>query len=128
MAPTKENNWAGVDPSLLNQKDYLWTKTDEPHWNRKKELLKKYPQIKELYSIDPMTKWKILLLVLIQFATCYYVVTAKPAWYIVLACMWVIGGTCNTSLTVGIHELTHGMFDHYSLLLNFKNHMHNYSI
>ncbi|KAG2383131.1 hypothetical protein C9374_004468 [Naegleria lovaniensis] len=109
---TSKNNskeYDGVDPSVLNLKDFLWSKQDEPHWKRKKEILKRYPQIKELYGIDPATKYKITALVLIQFLSCYLLVTYRPAWYVWLAVMWIIGGTCNTSLTVGIHELTHGL-------------------
>lgn len=117
MSETKTTNHDGVDPSILQLKDFMWSKVDEPHWKRKKEILKRYPQIKELYGIDPATKYKILALVSIQFLCCYLLVTMRPAWYVWIAVMWIIGGTCNTSLTVGIHELTHGKF----LLLTQNN-------
>lgn len=120
ISSSSKNNkkeFDGVDPSLLHLKDFLWSKQDEPHWKRKKEILKRYPQIKELYGIDPATKYKITALVLIQFLTCYLLVTYRPAWYVWLAAMWIIGGTCNTSLTVGIHELTHGMLLKFIMMM-----------
>jgi hypothetical protein len=46
--------------------------TDEPHKTRRKLILQKYPEIKELFGYCWKTKYSVLFLVSVQFAFAYY--------------------------------------------------------
>jgi len=102
--------------NMLHRKDFVWDERDEPHLRRKVEILKKYPEIKELFGPDPTTKWYCLLFVTLQLITCYYVKDAS--WLTFVLAAYVIGGTLNHSCTAAIHETTH--------CLVFEKQIYNY--
>lgn len=49
--------------------DFIWSLKEEPHFSRRKEILKKYPQIQKLFGVDTNIKWVVLGWVAIQL-TC----------------------------------------------------------
>ena len=97
--------------------DYYWSYTDEPHASRRKEILQKYPQIKELYGHDPDMKYTTLGLIVLQIVMAYYCsrpTTSRLTFFLVA---YVIGGTANHMLLLAMHELSHN--------LGFKLPLHN---
>ena len=53
--------------------DFHWDyENDEPHKTRRKLILNKYPQIKELMGFCSKTKYAVALSVFAQFALAYY--------------------------------------------------------
>jgi hypothetical protein len=103
--------------NMLHRKDFVWDNRDEPHLRRKIEILKKYPQIKELFGPDPQTKWFCFAVVFLQLLTCYLVKDVS-SWTIFLLVVYVVGGTLNHSCTAAIHETTH--------CLVFEKQVYNY--
>lgn len=90
--------------------DFIWSLTEEPHFSRRMEILKKYPQIQKLFGVDAMLKWNILGLVLLQLI-CAYAMRDGNSWRSPLfwVVAYVVGGTCNQALFLGIHELSHNL-------------------
>ena len=62
-------------------------------------LPEKYPQIKELFGVDPTFKWKILALVLIQFMM-LFVIRDQSLWVTFLLA-YCFGGVINHALMLG---------------------------
>jgi len=95
--------------------DYQWSYTDEPHATRRKIILAKYPEIKNLYGTDPSIKWQSLFWLIAQFTVGYLVKDAS--WGVVLLVAYCFGGFANQALFLAIHEISHNLaFD--SILSN----------
>lgn len=95
--------------------DFYWSDEHEPHLNRRKQILKKYPEVRELYGIDPMLKYKVLFLVLIQLITAPFIFELH--WGLFILISYVFGATITHSLFLAVHELSHH--------LAFKKRAHN---
>ncbi|KAA3677129.1 sphingolipid 4-desaturase/C4-monooxygenase [Paragonimus westermani] len=96
---------------------FEWSYTDEPHATRRKEILKKYPQIKELMGPDPNLKWQILILVLFQVASLPFV--QHLGWFSIFLLAYLVGGVVNHALNLAIHEISHNLaFGHSHPLMN----------
>jgi sphingolipid delta-4 desaturase len=79
----------------------------EPHAERRREMLRKYPQIKELYGPCPRTKYVCTALVALQLSAAY-ALAAAPWWLLVLVA-YAVGGVINQALLLAIHELSHNL-------------------
>lgn len=102
---------------LITTHDFYHSYTDEPHATRRKEMLKKYPQIKELMGPDPWITVPVVLSVFIQITMSILVQDAP--WWKLLLIAYVIGGTINHSLSLALHELTHNLaFGHSKPVAN----------
>jgi len=87
--------------------DFSWNEDEEPHAERRKQILAKYPQIKELYGHDPNAKFVVLLLVTIQVTTAYW--AKDQSWPLFLLTAYFIGGTANHMLLLAMHEVSHNL-------------------
>jgi len=98
---------ASVYHKMSLRKDFYWTYTDEPHATRRKEILAKYPQIKDLYGFDPKTKYIVTILVALQFAIAF--VLRDAPWWMVVLCSYCLGGFVAHSLVLAMHEISHNL-------------------
>ena len=112
----------------VTRTDFEWVKEDEPHAKRRIDILskflsidiilqliifsvqiyistdlflipEKYPQIKKLFGVDPMFKWKVCFLMLIQFVMLF--VIQHQSWIIVILSGYMFGGVINHALMLG---------------------------
>lgn len=91
----------------VSRSDFEWVGSDEPHATRRKLILAKYPQIKQLMGVDPNFKWVVTATVLLQFITFVLIKDIKSFWILLLvAYFWV--GVINHSLMLAVHEIAHG--------------------
>lgn len=81
--------------------------TAEPHIQRTREILKKYPEIKNLIGRNPMTFVWIVAIVSMQIAIAVFL--SPYAWWLALVVAYVVGAFANHALFTLIHECTHNM-------------------
>jgi len=86
---------------------FAWSSEPEPHAGRRREMLQRYPKIKELYGPCPRTKYICTGLVLFQLASAYYLRDA--AWWLLVLLAYSVGGVINQALLLAIHELSHNL-------------------
>jgi len=100
-----------VDASdFLDEKlsEFHWLHNEQPHAQRRLDMLKKYPEIKSLMKHEPITKYIVLIEVAIQLFIAWYLTKHNMIWtwqFWVIA--YVVGGTITSSLVLSIHEVTH---------------------
>ncbi len=87
--------------------DYTHVNTPQPHIARRREILAKYPQIRELFGPTPSTALWTLAIVALQFGVA--VALQDAAWWAILLCAWLVGAVCEHALYVIIHECTHNL-------------------
>ncbi|XP_054162559.1 sphingolipid delta(4)-desaturase DES1-like [Oppia nitens] len=90
----------------VSRTDYEWVYSDEPHATRRKLILAKYPQIKELMKVDTNFKWTVLAMVFIQIVSFYLLRNMTSFWQLLLI-GYCFGGVINHSLMLAIHEISH---------------------
>lgn len=99
--------------------NFIWVGSDEPHATRRKLILEKYPEIKELMTIDTTFKWRVLLVVALQFLV-YYLISDITNWFYLILISYFYIGTSTHCLFLGAHELVHGQgFGHNSPKLTY---------
>mmetsp|Transcript_119134 Transcript_119134/g.273238 ORF Transcript_119134/g.273238 Transcript_119134/m.273238 type:complete len:333 (-) Transcript_119134:149-1147(-) len=90
--------------------DFTWSSSPEPHAVRRREILKAHPEVKTLYGPDNLSGVMCVATVLLQFFVAYQVKdwSAFPLFLVT----YCISATCNQSLFLAMHELSHDMFFH----------------
>ncbi len=87
--------------------DFLYTDSVEPHRARTKEILSKYPEVRELVGRNPFTFAIIILVVGLQLTIAYFL-RRQPLWEALLAA-FLVGAFANHTLYVLIHEAAHNL-------------------
>jgi len=79
---------------------------DEPHMIRRKQILEKYPQVKELFKKDHSSIFYVLLILVLQIVM-ISIVTKYTNWFTYILCLYCVGATLSHSYFVLMHDLTH---------------------
>ncbi|KAI3653807.1 hypothetical protein MP228_001754 [Amoeboaphelidium protococcarum] len=97
-------------PVVPADQEFIWSLKEEPHYSRRKEILKKYPQIQKLFGYDPTTKYVIVGIVALQLAFAW---VFRDALSYQSVAFWLtafaVGGACNQALFLAIHEMSHNL-------------------
>ena len=89
------------------RQDFEYTTNQNPHALRSREMLKKYPQIREFMKPYPLTSLFIVLVTAIQLATAYFIVKNDLNIWWILLLAYTIGAVSNHALYVLMHEASH---------------------
>jgi len=89
------------------RKDYYWSYSDEPHATRRKEILAKYPKIKDLYGHDSQTKYIVTLWVVGQVAVS--ILLKNASWGMIFLVAYCFGGFATHALVLAMHEISHNL-------------------
>ena len=92
---------------VANRLEFSWSETDEPHASRRKLILSKHPEIRQLFGREPRTFYITIGILCVQLLMCYLVKDLHLGWLMLLA--YVVGGTANHSLLMIGHELSHNL-------------------
>ncbi|XP_078616835.1 sphingolipid delta(4)-desaturase DES1-like [Branchiostoma floridae x Branchiostoma japonicum] len=91
----------------VSRTDFEWVYTEEPHATRRKEIIAKHPEIKELFGHDSNIVYKMAAMFTLQLVACYFVQDASWPKLILLA--YCFGGVINASMLTAVHEVTHNL-------------------
>ncbi|XP_078616281.1 sphingolipid delta(4)-desaturase DES1-like [Branchiostoma floridae x Branchiostoma japonicum] len=91
----------------VSRTDFEWVYTEEPHATRRRQVMAKHPEIKELFGHDSNMVYKVVFMITLQLIACYFVQYASWPKMIVLA--YCFGGVINTSMAAAIHEISHNL-------------------
>jgi sphingolipid 4-desaturase/C4-monooxygenase len=96
------------DP-LSNNDHFLWTYTEEPHRTRRQAIIKAHPEVTKLCGPELLTKYLVLLVVLLQIL-CAYLLSSTPilSWKFLMTA-YIVGATANQNLFLSIHEISHNL-------------------
>ena len=91
-------------------KDFEWTETDEPHATRRKLILAKHPEIRNLFGPEIKTFPLVVFIFITQMIAANWARTAS--WPMLVLVAYCYGGTVNHSLQLAVHELSHNLCFH----------------
>ena len=86
---------------------FTWEEKREPHFERRKTILKEHPEVRKLFGVDRWLKYKTLLLVAVQLLIPVYFLPSNP-WLFALL-VFAVGATISHILFLAIHEITHDL-------------------
>lgn len=106
-----------ADAPIAVLNEYYWTSNQEPHVQRRKEILKRHPEVTKLTGHEPITKWWVLGVVCLQLFAAFLLrnTAVCSAPFVITA--YVVGATANQAIFLAIHELSHNLL--------FKKPLHN---
>lgn len=76
-----------------------------PHTSRAREILRRHPEVKQLFGQNPYSAVAILALVAVQMIIGWSLIQAP--WWLVFVLAYTVGACVNHALWVLIHECTH---------------------
>jgi sphingolipid delta-4 desaturase len=88
-----------------NLNDFHFMDHDEPHYTRRRMILEKHPEIKQLMKPDLTSFWITLVLIGVQVYICY-LIQELPFWPLLLI-TYAFGGVISNAFFVLIHDFTH---------------------
>ncbi|KAJ2786066.1 sphingolipid delta-4 desaturase [Coemansia javaensis] len=91
--------------------DFVRDDFDEPHHKRRKAILAKHPEVKQLYGNEPLTAVIGAAAVAVQLTAAYLVgcVWTDLHWGLVVAIAYLLGGSVCALYGVIIHEAGHNL-------------------
>ncbi|MBB5611722.1 sphingolipid delta-4 desaturase [Janthinobacterium sp. S3M3] len=84
---------------------FFFTQQRDPHIQRRRDMLRRYPQIRSLFGPNP---WSLPLIVaLVGFQLGLASLAQRAAWWQALLLAWVVGAYVAASLFAMIHDAGH---------------------
>lgn len=109
MSEEKSAKPAVLQDQFSNYDHFFWTYTEEPHRTRRQAIIKAHPEVIKLCGPEPLTKYLVLLVVLLQ-SLCAYLLSSTPilSWKFFMTA-YLVGATANQNLFLSIHEISHNL-------------------
>jgi sphingolipid 4-desaturase/C4-monooxygenase len=84
----------------------------DPHLRRRREIIRKYPEVRRLFGYEPKTAWIIAGIVVAQLAIASALSSAGgllSSWWVILLASYFVGSVLNHWCAMGIHECSHNL-------------------
>ena len=104
-----------VSQKIAPKDDFYWVEEREPHFDRRKAIMKAHPDVKTLFGINKNLKYWTTFMVVVQLTIGLY--AHQLSWIPFLLVTYIIGATIAGAMFLAIHEITHN--------LAFKSKKHN---
>jgi sphingolipid delta-4 desaturase len=85
--------------------EFTYTYTEQPHSDRRKQIVQKYPEIKKLFGIDHSLKYVVTCSVILQIIAAFLL--RDSSWVLIFLQAYFFGGVVNHALTLAIHDISH---------------------
>ena len=86
---------------------FRYSSEPEPHKTRTKQILSKYPQVRNLIGKNPWTIFPLVGIVVGMVLISYFL--KDSSWWLIFLVAYVVGAFGNHSLFVMIHECSHNL-------------------
>ncbi|GAA5940515.1 hypothetical protein JCM3775_004817 [Rhodotorula graminis] len=97
-----------VEPAQ-DHSDFLWQMNEEPHRSRRMAIMKAHPEVTKLMGHEPLTKYVVLFVTLVQLSTAWYLRSTPFFSLKFWALAYLVGGTANQNTFLAVHEITHNL-------------------
>lgn len=87
--------------------NFIKVKNEDPHIQRRKAILKLHPEVKALCGYEPMTKYIVAILFIVQMVSACFVVQLPIVFYLLYT--YIVGATINHILYIAIHDISHNL-------------------
>ena len=91
------------------QQDFTYTDQPNPHVQRGRDLIKKYPAIREWMKPYPLTALYTFLICTTQILIAYALFLYESPWWLTIITAYLIGAIANHALFVLMHEAAHDL-------------------
>lgn len=93
-----------------SESDYFfWSYTEEPHRTRRQAIIKTHPEVTKLCGPEPLTKYCVLVVVLLQMVCAVSLRNTPIISVPFLLTAYIVGATANQNLFLAIHEISHNL-------------------
>jgi len=86
---------------------YFVTEEPNPHIARGREIIRRYPEVRQYFQRDALSTWCVAGVVGLQLLLAFLLRDAS--WWWVVLCAWFVGGFASHSLFVLIHDACHDL-------------------
>lgn len=96
-----------TETRLIGMPDFTYSDGRPVHFERGRQIIKAYPEIKSLMKKNPWTALWVAMLVAAQWSVAVW--AAEISWYWLLPLAYLFGAFLNHALYVTNHECTHNL-------------------
>src|SRR5882724_6559199 len=90
---------------MAKRSDFIYSLAAEPHRTRTKQILKQFPNLRNLIGKNPNTIFAIIGLVGFQLTLAWFL--RDQSWWLVFGAAYLLGAFADHALFVMIHECAH---------------------
>ncbi len=101
----EQNSKSSTNNKSIKSPDYYWAEDREPHFRRRKDILKDHPEVTSLIGFNPNTKYVVVLMVVAQLTIAAFI--GQLGWIPFILIAYFVGASIGQALFLAIHEITH---------------------